>query len=285
MVGSFAGLVHLRAHDDDPDSARATADPDGGAAVLADLAALTTARAAQTPRSRHDASPPPTTHVVIVDGAGTWRSDPNLRTIMGTGSDHRVHVIALADVAEHLPHEARAVVALHDDDLRLLRADEPIALGVVDGTGEAWARRLTTALAPLRDATPGSTGGSLPTAARWVDVVGCDPDDLDGFAEEWRHDEGTPPISRSSSASVATARCASTCAGTARTPSSQARPAPASRSSCRPGSPPWRRTCRPRRSPSCSSTTRVARPSPSAPGSRTPSACSPTSTRPPPSAP
>lgn len=188
----FAGLVHLRAHDDDPDSARATADPDGGAAVLADLAALTTARAAQTPRSRHDASPPPTTHVVIVDGAGTWRSDPNLRTIMGTGSDHRVHVIALADVAEHLPHEARAVVALHDDDLRLLRADEPIARGVVDGTGEAWARRLTTALAPLRDATPGSTGGSLPTAARWVDVVGCDPDDLDGFAEEWRHDEGTP---------------------------------------------------------------------------------------------
>lgn len=188
----FAGLVHLRAHDDDPDSARATADPDGGAAVLADLAALTTARVAQTPRSRHDASPPPTTHVVIVDGAGTWRSDPNLRTIMGTGSDHRVHVIALADVAEHLPHEARAVVALHDDDLRLLRADEPIARGVVDGTGEAWARRLTTALAPLRDATPGSTGGSLPTAARWVDVVGCDPDDLDGFAEEWRHDEGTP---------------------------------------------------------------------------------------------
>ncbi|KRE37708.1 hypothetical protein ASG73_08660 [Janibacter sp. Soil728] len=182
----FAGLVHLRAHDDLPDSARVATTPESGAALLAGLARLTTERAASSLERRREGEPLPVTHVVIVDGVGTWRADPGLRTIMSEGGPQRVLVVALADSPAELPHEARAVATLDGDDLRLLLAGEQAARGVLDGTGEAWGRRIASALAPLRDATPDAKGGSLPSAARLVDLLDLSPDEETLTRERWR---------------------------------------------------------------------------------------------------
>ena len=67
-----------------------------------------------------------------------------------------------------------------------------------------------------------------------------------------------------SSARPASTPCTSTCAPRARTRSSAAPPAPARASSCRPGCSAWPPSTAPTASPSCSSTTRAARPSPTA---------------------
>lgn len=182
----FAGLVHLRAQDEVPDSARVATTPETGAALLAGLARLTSERAASSPERRREGEPLPVAHIVLVDGAGSWRADPGLRTIMSEGGPQRVLVIALADTPAELPHEARAVAVLDGDDLRLLLAGEQAARGVVDGTGETWARRLATALAPLRDATPDAKGGDLPSAARLVDLLDLSPDDEEPVRARWR---------------------------------------------------------------------------------------------------
>ncbi|WP_068322219.1 FtsK/SpoIIIE domain-containing protein [Janibacter terrae] len=181
----FAGLVHLRAHDDLPGSARVATDPEAGAALLAGLARLTTERAASGPERRREGDPLPVAQVVVVDGAGAWRTDPGLRTIMSEGGPQRVLVIALADTPADLPHEARAVAVLAGDDLRLLLAGEQAARGVLDGTGEPWARRIAAALLPLRDATPDAQGAGLPWAARLVDLGDLDPDDEEQIRGLW----------------------------------------------------------------------------------------------------
>lgn len=187
----FAGVAHLRARDDDPGSARVATDREGGAALLAGLARVAEERAAER---RRDDGATPVAHVVVVDGVGAWRSDPALRTIMSEGRPHRVLVVALADSVTELPHEARAVAALSGSDLRLLLAGEQAACGTVDGTGAAWAERLASALTPLRDATPDAAGGSLPGAARLVDLVGLDPDDGAALASSWRRAGERRPV-------------------------------------------------------------------------------------------
>nr|WP_257907316.1 FtsK/SpoIIIE domain-containing protein [Janibacter limosus] len=189
----FAGLVHLRAHDDLPESARVATSPEDGAALLAGLARLTTERAAGAPRSS------PRGRATARDPrrhrrrGRHWRADPGLRTIMSEGGPQRVLVIALADSPAQLPHEAGAVAALDGDDLRLLLAGEQAARGVVDGTGESWGRRIATALAPLRDATPDARGGSLPSAARLVDLLDLSPDEPTAIHDRWRESGAQRP--------------------------------------------------------------------------------------------
>ncbi|QNF93348.1 FtsK/SpoIIIE domain-containing protein [Janibacter sp. YB324] len=186
----FAGLVHLRAHDDVPESARIATDRESGAALLAGLARLAAERATTAPERRREGDPLPVAHVVVVDGVGDRRTDPGLRTIMSEGGPARVLVIALADTPDQLPHEARAVAALDGDRVRLLVAGQEAASGVVDGTGDAWARRLAAALTPLRDATPDARGGALPGAARLVDLLDRSPDDADAVVGRWRGERG-----------------------------------------------------------------------------------------------
>lgn len=182
----FAGLVHLRAHDDLPESARTATDPEAGAAMLASLARLATDRSPGTAEQRRAGDPQPTAHVLIIDRVGRWRADPGLRSIMSRGCPQRVLVIALADTVEELPHEARAVAVLDGHDLRLLMSGQQAARGVVDGTGEGWALRVAAALGPLRDATPDARGGALPRAVRLVDLLGLSPDDEDRLRDRWQ---------------------------------------------------------------------------------------------------
>ncbi len=184
----FAGLAHLREHDDVPGSSRATADPEHAAAVLGGLARVTRERAAVQQRPGTAPTTLPTL-VLVVDGTSGWRADAGLRTILADGSASRVHVIALADTTEELPHECGAIAVLEGDEVRLQVAGTDAAKGVVDGTGPAWTTRLTSALAPLRDATPDAAGGGVPTATRLLDLIGLDPDDPSRVRELWSRPE------------------------------------------------------------------------------------------------
>ncbi|WP_435199620.1 FtsK/SpoIIIE domain-containing protein [Janibacter sp. GS2] len=190
----FAGLVHLREHDDVPASGRATADPEQVLTVLAGHARTARERAARQQQHQGAGERPPPALVLLVDGITHWRSDPNLRTVLAEGSGHRVLVIALADTAEELPHECGAVAVLAGDEVRLQVAGTQAATGVVDGTGPAWGRRVAAALAPLRDATPDPSGGGLPTTARLVDLLDLDPDEPAVIRRAWSRPEGAAPV-------------------------------------------------------------------------------------------
>lgn len=189
----FAGLVHLREHDDVPGSSRATADPERAAAVLAGLARITRERGAVQTRPGTDPGPF-TTLVLVVDGISRWRTDAGLRTVLADGTSRRVHVIALADTTDELPHECGAVAVLAGDEVRLQVAGTDAAKGVVDGTGPAWAGRLTAALAPLRDATPDPTGGGVPTSTRLLDLLDLDPDAPSRIRALWSRPEDPEPV-------------------------------------------------------------------------------------------
>lgn len=188
----FAGLVHLREHDDLPGSSRATADPETAQAILAGHARITRDRATAQ-HGPHDGPVGPTL-VLVVDGPQRWRTDPGLRTVLAEGGAHDVLAITLADTADDLPHECGAVIALAGDEMRLQVAGFDAAKGVVDGTGPAWARRLTAAMTPLRDATPDASGGGLPTSTRLLDLIGLDPDDPDEIVRAWSRPASGGPV-------------------------------------------------------------------------------------------
>lgn len=184
----FVDLVHLREHDDVPGSARTADDPEEVRAVLAAAAASVADAAEAGPESL-----PPPDLVVVIDDIARWRAETNLRTVLADRGEHGVHVLALADSPDGLPHEARAVVLLEGAEATVHVAGEQVARCVVDGVGASWAARVGTALAPLRDATPSRAGGGLPTTTRLLDLLETDPDDLESVRAWWSR-ERTGPV-------------------------------------------------------------------------------------------
>lgn len=186
----FASLPHLREHDGVPGSARIAVDEDSATALLAGHAHLTRERRAEQDRTSTKVSAP-TAHVLVVDDAGRWRTDPGLRAVLAHGREQQVLVLALAGSTEELPHECLAVAVLVGDEIRLRVAGREAARGTVDGTGPTWTRRVAAALAPLRDATPDPGRGGLPSTARLVELLDLDPDDRAATRARWTR-EGTP---------------------------------------------------------------------------------------------
>ncbi|WP_157074608.1 FtsK/SpoIIIE domain-containing protein [Janibacter corallicola] len=174
----FAGLVHLREHEDVPGSARAAVQPGDVGALLAALAA--NAREASESEQR-----PAQDTVVVVDEVDRWRTDGNLRTLLDAAGGDGPRLIALADSPDQLPHEAGAVVLLEGHTATVRVAGEGAARCTVDGVGAGWAHRLVDALLPLRDATPSAAGGALPTSTRLLDLIGVDPDDVGAVRRQW----------------------------------------------------------------------------------------------------
>ncbi|NYF99155.1 FtsK/SpoIIIE domain-containing protein [Janibacter cremeus] len=180
----FRSLVHLREHDDAPGSGRATADEDDALALFAGHAAAIRERDRQPSGARAEDTRP-TALVLVIDDVDRWRGDPNLRTALVQGRPNRVLVVVLSDTAEGLPHECGAIVQLDGDRVALHVAGRQSARGVIDGVGPAWAHRVASGLAPLRDATPDDSGAGLPEATRLVDLLDLDPDDPDAIRAAW----------------------------------------------------------------------------------------------------
>ncbi|WP_406831752.1 FtsK/SpoIIIE domain-containing protein [Pedococcus sp. KACC 23699] len=104
------------------------------------------------------------TIVVVLDGVATYRSHPDLATVLADGPGVGVVCLALDDDRSALPHEAGAVLELpHDGSASLHLPGHRHQDLVVDGVAEAWAERLSRSLAPLRDATPSGGVSALPS--------------------------------------------------------------------------------------------------------------------------
>lgn len=180
----FRALVHLREQDDDPGTSRVTTAEDPAVAFFSAHAdAVRERRRRRSAAAQHEDEP--SALVLLIDDVDRWRADPHLRTVLAQGRDHRILVIALSDTIEGLPHECGAVARLDGDRITLEVAGARAARGVVDAVGSAWAERVATALAPLRDATPDAIGAGLPESTRLVDLLDLDPDDATAIGTAW----------------------------------------------------------------------------------------------------
>ncbi len=125
--------------------------------------------------------------VLVLDGSAALRAVAQLSLVLERGPAVGIHVLALDDVPERLPVEARCVVTVGGSSGAVVRLPgqlEPVEV-VPDEPGDRWAVRLGRAMAPLRDATPAVTGRRIPTAVRLLDLLDADHLQPGTLAERW----------------------------------------------------------------------------------------------------
>ena len=161
--------------------------PDGDpvTVVVASLAALVRQR--EQPRAAAARDGPRPDVVVVLDGSARLRSIPGLSTILERGPAVGVQVLALDDVPQRLPVEAGCLVTVEGRSTAMVRLpDRRAPLEVVtDEPRTWWATHLARAMAPLRDATPSSTGRSVPASVRLLDLVAAAGLDARTLAGAW----------------------------------------------------------------------------------------------------
>lgn len=125
--------------------------------------------------------------VVVLDGSARLRAVAELSLVLERGPALGVHVLALDDVPQRLPVEARCVVAVSDPSgavVHLPDLVEPVDV-VPDEPGDRWAHRLARAMAPLRDATPEVTTRRIPTSVRLLDLLDAEQLTAGTLAAHW----------------------------------------------------------------------------------------------------
>ena len=160
-------------------------DGDPVTVVVAAVADLVRQRAeARSGTARH---PPRPDVVVVLDGSARLRSVPGLSAILERGPAVGVHVLALDDLPQRLPVEASCLVTVEGPSTAKVRLrDRPAPLEVVtDEPQSRWATHLARAMAPLRDATPSTTGRSIPASVRLLDLVAAAGLDAATLAAGW----------------------------------------------------------------------------------------------------
>lgn len=170
-------LPHVRAADGRPRRgwllAVERADPRETEVVrigIGELAAVVRQRATHQD-VRDEVSGGPRT-LVVLDGGLDLRGLPDLTVLLEHGPSVGICVVAVADERSGLPSECRAVLDLDTPRSLLHLPGAPSAPLVVDRVGPWWADRLSRALAPLRDATPGATAGSPPDRLGLGELLG-----------------------------------------------------------------------------------------------------------------
>ncbi|HEX5534919.1 MAG TPA: FtsK/SpoIIIE domain-containing protein [Actinomycetales bacterium] len=132
--------------------------------------------------------------VVLLDGAQRLRTVPGVSRLLELGPTVGIHFVCLDADPARLPVECRGTVLVAGEvgtRLRVTVAGHERLDGVVADLASArWFERLSRCLAPLRDATPASAGGSVPDEARLLDVMRDealpDPTDPAAVADAWR---------------------------------------------------------------------------------------------------
>lgn len=169
----LARLPHVRTADGHPRDGwllgldHANTARDGVAALASEVRRR---RADQQGRGRHWAGP---RTLVVLDGAAALRGLPDLAEVLEDGPAVGVCVVAVNADRHGLPSESRAVLDLSDPATpELLLPGAAPARPVVDRVGPWWADRLSRALAPLRDATPGPAETSPPETAGLCALLG-----------------------------------------------------------------------------------------------------------------
>jgi S-DNA-T family DNA segregation ATPase FtsK/SpoIIIE len=146
--------------------------------------------------------------VVVVDGdPGSAPAREVLAALVAHGPARGVHVLALAEHADLLPHGLGATAAVTGDVGTLLTVERPAGFGspaasghhraapehelvegvALDAVSAGWAGRLARALAPLRepDGQRRAGRGALPESARLLDVLSLGQVTPAQVAERW----------------------------------------------------------------------------------------------------
>ncbi|MGW6703707.1 FtsK/SpoIIIE domain-containing protein [Streptomyces sp. NPDC054956] len=113
--------------------------------------------------------------LVVLDGARLLRRVPGVPQLLQEGPEYGIFALCLDEDERVLPEECSAVVAwTYESPTRVrLRGSGLEAVGEVlaDQVGPEWCELLARSLAPVRDVSRDDAGGSLPTAARLLNLL------------------------------------------------------------------------------------------------------------------
>jgi DNA segregation ATPase FtsK/SpoIIIE, S-DNA-T family len=126
--------------------------------------------------------------VVVLDPAYDLRRIGGVDVILKYGPGVDVFALCIEDAESYLPPECRAVLAVDERGTAVLHQSgqpdvAPIALDLVT---PAWAETLARRLAPLRDPEAVTSGGTIPTSVRLVDLLDFETLDADAVLGKWR---------------------------------------------------------------------------------------------------
>ena len=127
--------------------------------------------------------------LVVLDGARTLRNLAGMGPLLQDGPALGVYFLCLDEAEAMLPRECGAVALLDGDGPGRLvlrsRGDDDGRTAVIDQVGARWAEAVGRSLAPLRDADPTLSEGSLPAEARFAQLAGLDPARPDELLRRW----------------------------------------------------------------------------------------------------
>ncbi|EWT00217.1 hypothetical protein N865_17535 [Intrasporangium oryzae NRRL B-24470] len=176
-------------------SIAAVADTSDEAAVARRVAELLTL--VEERRGPGSDVPPARSVVLVLDGAQALRSVPGIATLLRDGPAAGLHVLCVDSDRDRLPAETATVVELVPGPrVRATVTDADGILGdvVPDLPSPSWLERMSRHLAPMVDATPEPSAGSLPTSVGFREAHlarGVDPTSPEALVLAWSSTEGS----------------------------------------------------------------------------------------------
>ena len=129
--------------------------------------------------------------VLVLDHADRLRAVPGLARLLAEGPAVGIFAVCLAAEALALPEECGATAVLNGECSSRLKVavggHEALTDVLADLVSPEWIGRCARGLAPVRDLTPGATGGWLPAEVRLLDLVSPDGLTPAEVAERWRN--------------------------------------------------------------------------------------------------
>ncbi|MEV7525067.1 FtsK/SpoIIIE domain-containing protein [Streptomyces sp. NPDC091371] len=128
--------------------------------------------------------------LLVLDGARLLRRVPGVPQLLQEGPSYGIYALCVDEDQRVLPEECAAVVAWNFESptrVRLYGSGlEAVGEVLADQVGPEWCELLARSLAPVRDVSRDDAGGSLPTAARLLNLLGM-PDPTGSDIEKvWR---------------------------------------------------------------------------------------------------
>ncbi|MFJ3722025.1 FtsK/SpoIIIE domain-containing protein [Streptomyces sp. NPDC090045] len=128
--------------------------------------------------------------LLVLDGARLLRRVPGVPQLLQEGPEYGIFALCVDEDQRVLPEECSAVVAWNLDSPTRVRLHgsglEAVGEVLADQVGPEWCELLARSLAPVRDVSRDDAGGSLPTAARLLNLLGM-PDPTGSDIEKvWR---------------------------------------------------------------------------------------------------
>jgi S-DNA-T family DNA segregation ATPase FtsK/SpoIIIE len=127
--------------------------------------------------------------VVLIDGARAYRALGGMAAVLRDGPALGIHAIALDDDRSRLPEEANAEVVIDPTDPSLgwleMTGYGAVRRMLLDTVSAEVATECARAMTPIRHVGGDGDASELPTAVRFVDLIGIDLDDPEWITTRW----------------------------------------------------------------------------------------------------